>query len=136
MPTYTFKTTEGQEVTRRLTIAQFEQVREGLLELQDEDGSVLELLFRPGNTAMVMKDGPSGGWASKAMKENKYRKAHNRVMDQRQRDHVRKTKLIPNLNGVEASNWREVQDEVRTQKGAEAAATYEPLVAKESKGTT
>lgn len=135
MPTYTFRSQDGLEVSRKLTIAQFEQVREGLLELQDDQGLPLELLFRPGNTAMVMKDGPSGGWASKAMKENRFRKGHNRVMDQRQRDHVQKAKLVPNLNGAEASSWRDVQDEVRTTKGAEAAATYDAVVASETKGT-
>lgn len=131
MPTYTFKDPAGSVVSRRLTIAQFEQIREGMLELQDDAGQPLALQFNPGNTTLLMKDGPSGGWPSKVVKEGKYRVAHNRRVDQKTRDHVRKTKLIPNLNGVEAHSWADIQDEVRSKKGDAAAATYAPLVSKE-----
>jgi hypothetical protein len=52
-------------------------------------------------------------------------------MCRREKDHVFKNQLIPNLGGQEASNWSEVRDEVRAKKGVLAASTYDPLVAKE-----
>jgi hypothetical protein len=53
-------------------------------------------------------------------------------MARREKNHAFKTKLIPNLNGQEASSWKDVRDEVRTQTGDVAASTYDAHVAKES----
>jgi len=80
----------------------------------------------------VLKDGESGGWASKSMKENKYRQERRQVMTKRERDHAPKTRLIPNFGGKEAHSWADVRDHVQSVKGAASAATYDRLVAQES----
>jgi len=131
MPTYTFRRDDGTTLKQRLTFAQYEQVRTGAFNLLDEDGAALQLVFDPSDTSFILKDGPSGGWASKALKENKYRNSRSSVMAKREKDHVFKTKLVPNYNGQEAATWQEARDEARVQKGEAAALTYEPLVAQE-----
>ena len=132
MPTYTFqRPSDGAMTKRKLTFAEYDQVQSGALTVTDDDGEVLKLIFNPGKVGFSLKDGPSGGWMSKAMKEKKYRGQRSAEMAQREKDHVFKTKLIPNLGGVEAGSWADVRDEVRTKKGALAASTYDPLVAKE-----
>ena len=132
MPTYTFKRPyDGALTKKKLTFQEYDQIKAGTLKVTDEEGVPLELVFSPGAATFVLKDGPSGGWASKALKENRYRQGHTQNMRQREKDHVFKTKLIPNLNGSEAHSWADVQDEVRSKKGVEAAKTYEPFVAKE-----
>lgn len=132
MPTYTFKRpSDGAITKRKLSFDEYDQVRNGTLKVTDEEGSALEIVFNPGAATFVLKDGPSGGWMSKAYREKKYRGQHNQEMARREKDHVFKTRLIPNLNGQEAENWKDVQDEVRSKKGDFAASTYEPLVTKE-----
>lgn len=132
MPTYTFKrTTDGSFAKQKLTFQQFDALQAGTLKVTDDQGEPLELVFNPGLATFVLKDGPSGGWASKSMKENKYRVGRRGEMAKREKDHVFKTKLIPNYNGAEASSWTEARDEARIQGGDLAALTYEPLVAKE-----
>lgn len=132
MPTYTFRRpTDGALASQRLSFKQYEELQAGKLRVTDDQGEVLELVFNPGNASFVLKDGPSGGWASKAMKENKYRKGRRVEMTRREKDHVFKTKLIPNYKGQEAHSWQEARDEARLQEGDKAALTYEPLVAKE-----
>ncbi len=133
MPTYTFKRpSDGATTKRKLSFDEYDQVKSGAFKVTDDDGVELEIVFNPGKVGFSLKDGPSGGWMSKAMKEKKYRGGRDQEMRQREKDHVFKTRLIPNLNGEEAHNWKDVQDEVRTKKGALAASTYEPLVAKET----
>ena len=87
---------------------------------------------RAARANFILKDGPSGGWTSKANKENKYRRYRQDVMTRRERDHVFKTRLIPNYQGQEAPSWREAQEEARSRDGDLAASTYEPHVSKES----
>lgn len=132
MPTYTFKRpTDGALAKQKLTFSQYDALVAGDLAVTDDKGEVLELVFNPGAASFVLKDGPSGGWASKAMKENKYRKEHRKVVAKREKDHVFKTRLIPNYKGQEAETWQEARDEARFQGNEAAALTYEPLVAKE-----
>lgn len=132
MPTYTFRRpSDGAITKKKLTFDQYDQVQKGQLKVVDDDDSPLEIVFDPGSVEFTLKDGPSGGWASKALKEKKYRKDRDKVMRQREKDHVFKTRLIPNLGGQEASSWKDVQDEVRSKKGDVAASTYAPFVAKE-----
>jgi hypothetical protein len=134
MPTYTFMNPEsGETLTKRLKFAEYEAIRSGEQEVKADDGTVLELIFDAGQIGFVLKDGPSGGWATKAMRENKYRRARSEQMAQRERDHVHKNKLVPNYNGQEANSWREVQDHVRGTKGAASARTYDSLVTKEKR---
>ena len=130
MPQYTFKRTDGTLLTRRLSFTDYEAIKAGTKQITDE-GLNLEIVFNPGSVGFVMKDGVSGGWASKTGKEKKYRASRNVQMARREKDHVFKTRLIPNYQGQEAHNWTDVQDHVRTTKGAVAASTYDPLVTKE-----
>jgi len=133
MPTYTFRRpTDGLMTKRKLTFDEYDQVRSGDLKVVDDEGTELEIVFNPGAVGFILSDGPSGGWMSKAMKEQKYRGGRSQEMAQREKDHVFKTKLIPNLDGQEAVSWKDVQDEVRTKKGEAAASTYNALVSKES----
>lgn len=112
-----------------MTFTQYDEVRAGSHPLPCECGqgnSVIE--FSPGSIGFVMKDGESGGWASKATKENGYRVKRREEMTRRERDHVFKPHLVPNYKGAEATTWKEAQEEARHDKGEAAAITYEPLV--------
>lgn len=131
MPIYSFKRPDGTMLTKRLSFSDYDRVQTGELQVKDDQGTLLELVFDPGNVGFVLKDGVSGGWISKVNKESKYRTARNQVMARREKDHVFKPKLVPNYNGEEAHSWSEVQDHVRTTKGAAAASTYDQLVTKE-----
>ena len=131
MPTYTFKTSDGSIVSKRLSFSAYEEVKAGTQTLVSEAGEPLELVFNPGDVGFVMKDGASGGWASKTGKEKKYRAERNTEMARREKDHVFKSKLVPNYQGQEAHSWADVQDHVRTTKGEYSASTYQPLVSKE-----
>lgn len=112
-------------------------------------GGEASIVFNPGEVSFVLKDGESGGWVSKAGKENAYRTARRKVMAQRERDHVFKSRLQPNFNGQLTHNWTDARDaaydstydKVRGEHGAgmaqqaakESAATYESHV--KSEGT-
>jgi hypothetical protein len=73
--------------------------------------AVLE--FNPGDVTFVLRDGPSGGWTSKAGKENAYRARRNKILDKKTKDHVFKTRLIPNFEGQQTESWREAQEQAR-----------------------
>lgn len=135
MPTYTFLRPDGQTFTKRLSFQDFHAIQAGKKMLEDADGTELPLVFNPGAVGFVLKDGESGGWPSKAVAENKYRREHREVMAKRERDHVFKSRLVPNYKGREAHNWSDVQDHVRTEKGKLAASTYDHLVSKESRAS-
>lgn len=132
MPMYTFATQSGETVSKRLTFAEYEQVKAGQKEVLDASGQPLALVFDPGTVGFILKDGASGGWTSKSGKENKYRKARATEMSRREKDHVFKNQLVPNYGGEEAHSWKDVRDHVHSTKGAEAASTYDHLVSKES----
>lgn len=131
MPNYTFECPDGTVLSRRLTFAEYEEVKAGTLKLVDENDQELKLVFNPGEVGFVLKDGVSGGWASKALKENRIRQARSLEMARREKDHVFKSRLVPNYQGQEAHNWGDVQDHVRSTKGDHAARTYDRLVSKE-----
>lgn len=131
MPNYTFERPDGSLVTKRFSFAFYDEIVAGTKVVTDDDGTPLTLMFNPGAIGFVMKDGQSGGWATKIGKEKKYRVARNDQMAQREKDHVFKSKLVPNYQGQEAHSWSDVQDHVRTTKGEFSASTYDPLVSKE-----
>mgnify|MGYP001601558836 FL=1 len=135
MPAYTFQRPDGTLLTKRLSFAEYDSLTKGEVKLVDEKDQELKLIFNPGDVKFVLKDGESGGWASKAMKENKYRAEHRNTMARRERDHAPKTKLIPNFAGREAHSWADVQDHVHTTRGPESASTYDRLVRKEQAGS-
>jgi hypothetical protein len=132
MPTYTLKSPEGETTTRRLSFKEYAKVKSGALKLVDDVGNPLELVFAPGKIGFVMKDGESGGWASKAMHERKLRAARGEVMKAKERDHVYKNRLIPNYKGQEASSWKEAQEAAKHDKGHLSALTFEGHVKKEN----
>lgn len=134
MPKYTFKAPDGTIFTTKLSFSEYDQVVSGEKKLVDDDGNTCELIFDPGNLGFVLKDGESGGWASKAMKENKYRAGRSQEMARREKDHVFKSRLVPNFQGQEAHSWADVKDHVHSTKGAVAASTYDHLVAQEKTG--
>lgn len=132
MPTYTFRRPDGELLTRKLSFAEYGLVQSGDSQVVDDEGHALELVFNPTGVGFVLKDGPSGGWMSKANKENGYRRGRSSVMSQREKDHVFKTRLIPNYRGEEASNWKEVREEARRVAGDASASTYDHHVSKEA----
>lgn len=145
MPSYTTKC-QGCGVASqiRLSFEDYDQFKAGQIALKCvkcEGNCAIE--FNPGEVSFVLHDGESGGWASKSLKENKYRARRAKVMEQRQRDHAPKTRLLPNFAGELAPSWKEAQaeafdvamTETRDPVAAkEAAATYEPLVRREVTG--
>ena len=134
MPMYTMHCPAcNTEVERKLTFAEYDAVKAGdrIIPCTCERGGMLEFVFNPGGVGFVLRDGVHGGWISKAARENKYRSGRRSEMSRREKDHVFKNKLVPNLDGKEAHSWTDVRDEVRTTKGEEAARTYDSFVAKE-----
>ena len=132
MPSYTFLRADGATTKRKLTFEEYDLVQSGSFKVVDDDGQSLEMVFNPTGLGFVLKDGPSGGWMSKAQKESGYRSRRGAVMAQREKDHVFKTRLIPNLEGQEAESWRDVREEVRKQSGSAAASTYDRHVKQET----
>lgn len=145
MPTYATKCDKcGNEHDLRLSFADYDAVKLGvkLLECGSCQGNVA-LVFDPGDVKFVLKDGESGGWASKANKENAYRAKRHAYMGQRQAAHVKPTKLRPNFAGQETGSWEEARKEafdVALQEtgsmvaASEASSTYDPFVKTEKTG--
>lgn len=142
MPTYTTKCGFCEAAGDiRLSYAEYDTVKAGTSAIECQCGKHADIVFNPGEVDFVLKDGISGGWQSKALKENKYRAAHREVMAKREADHVFKSRLIPNYKGQETSSWKEAQSEAaearRKEGGAQAAqasaSTYQPFVGKELK---
>jgi hypothetical protein len=152
MPLYTVKCNvcEVQD-SQRLTFAEYDEAKAGKREVSClHCGGWASIVFDPGNVTFVLKDGVSGGWISKAGKENAFRRKHNVEMSRRQRDHAPRTTLQPNFGGEMTGNWRTAKevaydvtyDKVKQEHGAqvaqqaaqESAKTYEPLVKREVTG--
>ena len=146
MPQYSTKCLVCEKTNEiRLSFSNYDAVRLGTktLECTACQGQV-NLVFSPGDVSFVLQDGPSGGWISKAMRENKYRTERQGVMTRRQRDHAPNPKLTPNFAGEVTHTWadakqaaydkalHETQD---TSAAREAAKTYDSFVKKESSVT-
>jgi hypothetical protein len=132
MPSYATRCASCRaEKDLRLSFAQYDEVKAGTRKLPCACGAETEIQFSPGHIGFSFKDGESGGWASKAMKENAYRADRSQVMARRERDHVFKNKLVPNYQGEETGTWREAQNEALKEGGDLSASTYEPLVQQE-----
>lgn len=140
-----------QQGSQRLTFAEYDEAKAGKLDVTcPHCGGWAAIMFDPGNVTFVLKDGESGGWVSKAGKENTFRKKHNQVMDRRQRDHAPRTTLQPNFGGGLTGNWKTAKDaayeatydkvkqehgpQVAAQAAQESAKTYDPLVKREVTG--
>lgn len=131
--------------TAKLTFSEYDETKAGTFQPScGECGGWAAIQFDPGNVNFVLKDGESGGWISKAGKENSYRARHRAVMAKRERDHVFKSRLQPNYAGTVTENWKEASqaayestyDRVKQEHGAqtaqqaaqESARTYDPLI--------
>ena len=142
MPTYATRCETCQKNHDvRLSFSDYDAVKLGTknLECSTCHGAV-NLVFSPGKVSFVLKDGESGGWVSKAMKENKYRSARQGVMERRQRDHAPNPKLVPNFAGEQTGTWADARqaafDKALTETqdvsaAREASATYDSLVKQE-----
>lgn len=131
MPTYSTQCEGcGESASIRLSYLDYESVKLGAktLECSTCHGKV-GLVFNPGNVSFVLKDGESGGFTSKANKENTYRAKRRVEMARRTRDHVAPKPLIPNYGGQETGTWREAQEHAR--KDGKDAASYTPLIRRE-----
>ncbi len=138
MPAYTSHCKECQNAGDvRLSFSDYDAITSGESKLVcNECEGLCEIVFDPSSVQFVLKDGVSGGWTSKAMKENAWRAEHREVMAKRERDHVFKPKLQPNYNGVETGTWRDAQECARAETsqvfgkevGNLSASTYDPLV--------
>lgn len=91
-------------------------------------------VFDPGDFGAILRDGESGSWASKALKEKAVRARRWAALGQKTKDHVRPNNLVPNYNGQIHDRWSDIQDHVRSKEGAEAASSYAPFVEKEKGG--
>lgn len=133
MPTYPIECDEcGARYDERLSFKQYDEVKAGTSTLGCTTcGCAAKIGFKPGNVGFVMKDGESGSWASKAIKENKYRKDRREVLAKKEKDHVFKSNLQANYKGEETGSWREAQELARKENGQEAASSYDHLVKKE-----
>ncbi len=136
MPSYAVACSCGYQTTIRLSFAAYD-AHKGGQEIPTPCGNCGERSLRVGfdpATALVgftLREGESGGWTSKSIRENAYRQGRSQVMAQREKDHVRVNQLVPNYQGEEGHSWKDIQDHVRSTKGEAAAATYDPLVSKE-----
>jgi hypothetical protein len=112
MPMYSTKCSSCDTVAdRKMTFEQYDLAQKGEHQIKCSlcEGEA-EVVFDPSAVAFVLKDGESGGFVTKAMKENAYRKNRRKVMAQRERDHVRPNKLQPNYQGMPTASWEEAKD--------------------------
>jgi len=145
MPIYTMECqTCHNQRQHKLTFEQYDLANKGAFPLSCSCGGMAKLIFNPAGVGFVLKDGISGGWMSKASKENAYRANRRQVLTRKERDHVSPKKLRPNFQGQETSSWSEARDTayqstysqaekkhgVRTaaKMARESAKTYEPFV--------
>lgn len=152
MPTYTVQC-QGCQARghQKFTFIEYDEIKSGKSTLTCPNcQGVASLCFNPGNVNFVLKDGESGGWVSKATKENAFREKHNKVMDRRQRDHARRTTLQPNFGGKLTGTWKTAKEAaydatydtvkqefgsgIATQAAQASAGTFDPLVKKEVSG--
>lgn len=133
MPTYKIECLEcGETKDQRLSYSDYDQVKAGAKALACSNcGLPAQIGFAPGNLGFVLKEGESGGWASKSIKENSYRLRRREMLAKKEKDHVFKASLQANYDGVETGSWKEAQELARSEKGDDAASTYDPLVSKE-----
>lgn len=142
MPLYETQCQECKvTASRKMSFDIYESVMAGRVRVSCmKCGGALALVFAPGSVNFVLKDGESGGWISKAMKENKYRANRQQVMERRQRDHAPNPKLVPNFAGETLGSWAEAKQaaydkalsETKDVSAArEASSTYDGLVKQE-----
>ncbi len=130
----------------RMTFSEYDEVQDKkrLIVCPHCESNTATISFNPGEVNFVLKDGESGGWVSKAGKENKFRSARRQEMTRRERDHVFKSRLQPNFGGQLTGSWQEAKeaayestyDKIKQEHGSqtamqaavESAKTYDPLI--------
>jgi len=129
----------GDSGDLRLSFSTYDDIQKGSKQLVcTQCEGACKILFDPSTVQFIMRDGESGGWQSKCIKENAYRARRREIMARRERDHVFKPQLQANYQGIETGTWKEAQEFARSETtklhGASTAkvvaATYEPLVKK------
>lgn len=77
-------------------------------------GFKCEYKFVPSVVNFILVDGPSGSWPSKGEHFKNFRRKKHEEMGRKQRDRYGEApKLIPNIGGVQTSDWREQKDLVK-----------------------
>jgi hypothetical protein len=142
MPTYTTHCQNcGDSGDLRLSFIDYDDIQRGDKKLVcNQCDHSCEILFDPSSVQFVMKDGETGSFPSKAVKENKYRARRRQVMAKREQDHVFKPKLQANYQGIETGTWKDAREFARVETAKEhgqlaatvVAQTYDPLVEKGS----
>lgn len=133
---------------RRLSFRDYDSVVDGSVVLDCACGGRFELVFDPSAVSFVLKDGESGGWVSKAVRENKYRVRRRAEMGRREREHVKPNRLVPNYQGEVAETWADAKDrayqstyqrisrehgrKAAASAASEAAKTYDTHVKREA----
>jgi hypothetical protein len=137
MPTYQVDCLEcGTTRDQRLSYADYDAVQDGKKTLTCKNcGLEAKIGFAPGNLGFVLKEGESGGWATKSIKENAYRSKRRAEVAKKEKDHVFKASLQPNFDGIETGTWKEAQELARKEKGDASASTYAPLIQQGNVGT-
>jgi hypothetical protein len=134
MPAYDIECLEcGSTYEQRLSFTEYDAVKAGKPLPCRKCGLEAKISFNPGQLGFILREGESGGWASKSIKENAHRMKRRERVGQKEKDHVFKSTLQPNFKGTETGTWREAQELARTEYGHETASTYEPLVTKEQR---
>lgn len=124
MPTYSIVCKGcGKIEDRKLTFSEMDAFAEIC-----SCGSSLEVGFMPCAVNFTLKDGPSGGWASRAIKEKQYREKRREILAKKEKDHVYTPSLVPNFNGEQTESWREARETARTVLGEASAKSYDNLV--------
>lgn len=123
----------------RLSFIQYDEIKQGTSSLvcNSCDGKC-EILFNPSGVSFILRDGVSGGWQSKALKENAYRSRRRSWLARREKDNVFTPQLQPNFDGVETGSWVEARDFARSEIskefgkdiGNKVARTFDPFVRK------
>lgn len=82
------------------------------------------------STSFVLK---GDSWPGKAIRVKGQMASKNRRLDAKMKERPSPVTLAPNVNGEEVGSWAEAQ-KLAADKGKDTS-TYEPLVAKEQKGS-
>lgn len=138
MPIYTFQCKDcSLEYHPLLSFSDYENYKKCDPDLGvvfcDSCGGTCRPVFDPGDFGATFKEGETGGWASKTIKERALREKRWDHLGRKKKEHVKPQGLVPNYEGQAHDRWTDVQDHVRIKHGDDVAKSYDPFVKKESK---
>jgi hypothetical protein len=121
MPTYHFRCPDCEDVVAlRLSFKNLEKVEQGASSVVcPEHERPMERELAGTRFTAVLRDGPSGGWASKSLKELKYRRERREGIAARKRDKVQTPVLVPNVDGECYGSWQEAQNAASQKTSSE-----------------